>query len=84
MERTGMFTAAANARGVVALPVDSTDTTLTRTFPWLSTSTSIPASPVIPLRDEFAVFAEEILEWAELSHAAGLECWPDDWSDQQA
>ncbi len=84
MERTGMFTAAANARGEVAMPVDSADTTLPRRFPWLSVSSGIPTYPAVPLDDEFAAFTEEIREWAELTHAAGLERWPDDWSDQLA
>jgi hypothetical protein len=34
------------------------------------------------LGDQFAAFADEVLEWAELDLAAGIEGWPDDdWTE---
>jgi len=34
------------------------------------------------LGDQFAPFADELREWAELDLVAGLEGWPDgDWED---
>jgi hypothetical protein len=73
-----MFTAPAGARGAMALPTASADTTLHGRFAWLSASTGVP----VPLDDQFAAFADEIREWAEMELASGLEGWPnDDWSD---
>jgi hypothetical protein len=38
----------------------------------------------IPLGDQFAAFADETAEWAELSLEAGHEGWPDDdWTDEE-
>jgi hypothetical protein len=84
MEKAKMFTAAANAREVVAVPLENPNTELPWRFPWLSACSAVPAHPAVPLGDEFAVFEEESREWAELTQSAGLEWWPDDWSDPQA
>jgi hypothetical protein len=79
MEETSVFPA--SARGEMELPTASADTTLQTRFAWVSASTG--ASP--SLSDQFAAFADELLEWAELDMAAGLEGWPDDdWSDLKA
>jgi hypothetical protein len=78
MERTGMFTAPADAREAMALPIVGADTTLHGRFAWLSASTGVP----VPLGDQFASFADELREWAEMELECGLEGWPDDnWSD---
>ena len=80
-----MFTSAANARGEMALlPLPSVDTALPERFPWLQQQASSPGAAAASddLGDEFALFAEDVLEWAELSLAAGLEGWPDDRLDQ--
>ena len=76
-----MFTAAANARSTVTLPVTSADTALTKVFPWLPAASSAPASPMRSIGDEFALFAEEAREWADATMEAALENWPD-WPDQ--
>jgi hypothetical protein len=47
--------------------------TLAEVFPWRATSSSTPS-----LADEFAMFAAEALEWAELTLPTALEGWPDD------
>ena len=85
MKETGVFTSAANARVEMALPSLPSVDTLPERFPWLQQQISSPGSALPPgdLGDELALFADEVLEWAELSLAAGLESWPDDdWSDQ--
>jgi hypothetical protein len=48
---------------------------LAQVFPWLA-----PRSPAPAIGDEFAMFAAEALEWAELTLPTALEGWPDeDW-----
>lgn len=82
MEETGVFTAAADARGVMALPTASTDTTLQERFAWLSASTSISARPPVSHGEQSAALTDELREWGQLAMAAALEGWPDDdWSD---
>ena len=81
METTGVFTSAANAQGSMAVPLATTDTSLPRHFPWLSTS-SAPRYGQKHLSDDFSVFAKEVWEWAESTLAAGVEVWPDEWSDK--
>jgi len=86
MKETVVFTSAANACGEMTLSAQaSVDTSLPKQFPWLSIS-PVPARPSVALSDElgdeFALFADEVLEWAEQTLAVGLESWPDDWSDQ--
>jgi len=52
---------------------------LTKVFPWLAGT----VSRVPSLADEFAMFADETLEWAEHTLAAALEGWPDDdWREE--
>lgn len=81
-KKTGVFTAAADGRGEMVLPTAGAETRLHGRFAWLSTSTRVPAQPSVPLGDQFAAFADDLREWAELELAAGLEGWPDDdWSD---
>jgi mRNA interferase MazF len=64
------------------LPLASVDVALPKHFPWLSASSPVPVRLSV-ICDEFAMFADEVLEWAELTLASGLEDWPDDnWSDQ--
>lgn len=80
----GLSTTAANDSGAMALvPLASVGSTLPERFPWLSAFSAVPASSSVDLGDELALFADEVLEWAELSLAAGLEACPDDgdWSD---
>jgi hypothetical protein len=81
-QRAAVFTSAANARTTVMLPVASADTALPKTFPWLVAVSSGIVRGTLPLGDEFAIFADEAREWADLTFAAGLESWPDDWPDQ--
>jgi hypothetical protein len=83
VNETGVFTSAANTRGEIALlPLASVDTALPKRFPWLSASSSMPVLPSA-ICEELALFADEVLEWAELALAASSEDWPDDdWSDQ--
>lgn len=80
---TGVSTSAANAsRAMVLVPLASAGTTLPDQFPWLSAFSSVSARSSVDLGDELALFDDEVLEWAELSLAAGLEaCQDDDWSD---
>jgi len=85
VNETGVFTSAANARVEMALPSLPSVDTLPERFPWLQQQFASPGAtlPSSDLGDELALFADEVLEWAELSLAAGLECWPDDdWSNQ--
>ena len=49
--------------------------TLAEVFPW-RTNSIVPAAPSIG--DEFALFADEALEWAEITLSAALEDWPDE------
>lgn len=78
MKETSVFTVAADAGGVMALPTGSADTTLARRFAWVSASTGVSAHAQVSLGEEFVAFADEFREWAELEIAAGLEGWPDD------
>jgi hypothetical protein len=51
---------------------------LAQTFPWLAPGGTPPS-----IGDEFAMFAAEALEWAELTLPTALEGWPDDdWPGQ--
>jgi hypothetical protein len=60
----------------VTYPV-SQSATLTERFAWLA---GTGAAPRPPLGDEFTLFADESLAWAEQTLAAVLETWPgDDW-----
>jgi hypothetical protein len=60
----------------VALPLANAP--LTQVFPWLAASGSRDLSIV----NEFAVFAEEALAWAELTLPSALEGWPDEWPSE--
>jgi hypothetical protein len=76
-------TAASDTRAEMELPTASADTTLQGRFAWVSASTGVPARSRVPLGDQFAAFADELREWAEVDLVAGIEGWPDDddWSD---
>jgi len=80
---TNVSTSAANASRAMALvPLASAGTTLPENFPWLSAFSSVRARSSVDPGDELALFADEVLEWAELSLVAGLEaCQDNDWSD---
>ena len=75
-----MPTEAPDGRAMIELPTASADTTLQGRFACVSTSTGTHSR--VPLGDQFAAFADELRDWAELDLVAGLEGWPDDdWSD---
>ena len=77
-----MFAAASDARAMMESPTASADKTLQRRFAWVSDSTGVSTHSRVPLGDQFAAFADQLREWAELDLVAGLEGWPDDdWSD---
>ena len=78
VEETSVFTAPSDARAMTELPTANADTTLQRRFAWVSASTGVSAHSRVPLGDQFAAFADQLREWAELDLAAGLEGWPDD------
>lgn len=78
--QAAIFTSAAVASSTVMMPVARADTALPERFPWLA---SVSSSPVrrtdASLDREFALYAEEAREWADLALSAALENWPDDW-----
>ena len=81
--KAAVFTSAANASSTVTMPIAHADTALPKTFPWLAAASSSPVrSSPAPLGEEFALFADEADEWANLTFAAALEDWPDDWPGQ--
>lgn len=61
-------------RMTVGLPAAST---LTETFPWLTPASTAGDGPD-PLEEQFANFAAEASEWAELTLGAAFETWPDE------
>jgi len=54
-------------------------------FAWVPVGTGISTHSRVSLGSQFAAFADELREWAELDLVVGLEGWPDDdWSDLEA
>jgi hypothetical protein len=79
MESTAaIFTAAANARSMVVMPVASAGTALPRRFPWRSAARSVPTSVRSCLDEEFAVFADRARESAQVTLPGVLDDWLDD------
>jgi hypothetical protein len=79
MESTAaIFTAAANARSMVVMPVASAGTALPRRFPWRSAARSVPTSVRPCLGEELAVHADQAREWPRPMLPAGLDDWLDD------
>ncbi len=79
MESTAaIFTAAANARSMVVMPVASAGTALPGRLPWLAAASSVPAGVRPCLGEEPAVFADRAFEWARITLPAGLDDWLDD------
>ena len=82
MEEPSVFTAASDARAMKRSPTTSAETMLPLRFSWVPVGTGISTHSRVPLGDQFAAFADELSEWAELDLVVGLEGWPDDdWSD---
>ena len=78
MESTGaIFTAAANARSIVVMPVASAATALPSRLPWRAGAPSVPAS-VGPCPGELAVLADQARERRRLMLPVGLDDWLDD------
>jgi hypothetical protein len=76
MDEAAVFTSAANAPSTISMPVT---TTLTSVFPWLvSASSTSGGARSSSLAEEFAIFADEASDWAELTLSAALETWPDE------
>ena len=73
-----IFTAAANARSMVVMPVASAGTALPRRFPWRAAAGSVPVSVRSCVGEELAVHADQAREWARLTLPAGLDDWLDD------
>ncbi len=77
-----IFTAAANARSMIMMPVASAGTALPGRFPWLAAAGSVPAGVRSCLGEELdeerAVFADMTRGLAQLTLPGGLDDWPDD------
>ena len=80
MESTAaIFTAAANARSMVAMPVASAATALPSRLPWLAGASSVLVGAQSCLGEEKpAVFADRARERPRLTLPAGLDDWLDD------
>ena len=79
MESTpAIFTAPANARSIVVMPVVSAGTALPRRFPWPAAARSVPTSVGPCLGEELAVHADQARERPRLMPPAGLDDWLDD------
>ena len=79
MESTpAIFTAAANARSIVAMPVASAATALPSRSPWLAADSSVPASVGPCPGEELAVLADQARQRPRLTLPAGLDDWLDD------
>ena len=76
--RAAIFTAAANARSMVVMPVATAATALPSRFPWRAAARSIPTSVGPCLGEELAVFADRARERPPLTLPAGLDDWLDD------
>ncbi len=73
-----IFTAAANARSMVVMPVASAATAPPRRFPWRAAAGSVPASVGPCPGEEPAVLADQARERPRLKLPAGLDDWLDD------
>ena len=73
-----IFTAAANARSMVVMPVASAATALPSRLPWRAAAPSVPTSAGRCLGEELAVFADRARERPRLMLPAGLDDWLDD------
>jgi hypothetical protein len=73
-----VFTAPANARSMVVVPVASAGTALPSRFPWRAAARTVPASAGRCLGEELAVFADRARERPRLTLPAGLDDWLDD------
>ena len=80
MESTAaIFTAAANARSTVVMPVASAATAPPSRLPWLAAASSVPTSVRSCLGEEKpAVHADQARERLRLTLPAGLDDWLDD------
>jgi len=74
-----IFTAPANARRLIVIPVASAATALPSRIPWLAAASSVPASARSCLGEEKpAVHADRARERPRLTLPAGLDDWLDD------
>ena len=79
MESTAaIFTAAANARSIVVMPVASAGTVLPSRLPWLAAASSALVGARSCLSEELAVHADQARERPRLTLPAGLDDWLDD------
>ncbi len=79
MESTAaIFTAAANARSMVVMPVASAATALPSRFPWLAADSSIPTGVRSCLGEELTVLADQARQGPQRTLRAGLDDWLDD------
>jgi hypothetical protein len=79
MESTAaIFTAPANARSMVMMPVASAATALPSRFPWLAAASGAPAGIRPCLEEEPAVHADQARQRHRLMLRAGLDDWLDD------
>ncbi len=79
MESTAaIFTAAANARSIVVMPVASAATALPRRFLWRAAARSVPTGVRFCHGEEPAVHADQARERPRLMLPSGLDDWLDD------
>jgi len=79
MESTAaIFTAAANARSMIMMPVASARTMLPGCFPRLAVAGSGPAGVRSCLGEELTVFADLTRGLGQLTLPGGLDDWLDD------
>ena len=80
MESTAsIFTAAANARSIMVIPVASSGTALPGRLPWLAAASSVPTGARSCLGEQKpAVLADRARERPRLTLPAGLDDWLDD------
>jgi hypothetical protein len=79
MESTAaIFTAAANARSMIMMPIASAATALPSRLPWRAAAPSVPASVGPCPGEEPAVLADQARERPRLTLPAALDDWLDD------
>jgi hypothetical protein len=79
MESTAaIFTAAANARSMVVMPVASAATALPSRWPWRAAASNVLVGARSCLSEELAVHADHARERPRLTLPAGLDDWLDD------
>ena len=77
--KAAIFTAAANARSIVVMPVPGAATGLPGRLPWLAAASSVLVGARSCLGEEKpAVFADRARERPRLVLPAGLDDWLDD------